>query len=85
VSALVVARQVHGDLKAKKRQLRKLSGKMFSVRRIEEAKNVLMRSRSISEAKAYDPIRTGNEQTGQHRRIAQTILNANAILSLGES
>ncbi|VTU41191.1 Aliphatic amidase regulator [Variovorax sp. PBS-H4] len=86
LSALVVARQVHGDLKAQKRQLRKLSGKVLGVRRIEEAKNVLMRSRSISEAKAYDLIR---EQAMSKRvsieEIAQTILNANEILSLGKT
>jgi AmiR/NasT family two-component response regulator len=86
LSALVVARQVHGDLKAQKRQLRKLSGKVLGVRRIEEAKNVLMRSRSISEAKAYDLLR---EQAMSKRvsieEIAQTILNANEILSLGKT
>ena len=54
--------------------------------RIEEAKNVLMRSRSISEAKAYDLLR---EQAMSKRvsieEIAQTIVNANEILSLGKT
>jgi AmiR/NasT family two-component response regulator len=57
LSGPVVARQVHGDPKMQKRQLRKLSGKVQGVRRIEEAKGVLMRTRGINEAKAYDPLR----------------------------
>jgi len=85
LSVLVVARQVHGELKAQKRQLRKLNGKVQGVRRIEEAKGILMRTRSISEAKAYDLLR---DQAMSKRvsveEIAQTIVNANEILSLGK-
>lgn len=86
LSVLVVARQLHGDLRAQKRQLRKLSGKVHGVRRIEEAKGILMRTRSISESKAYDLLR---DQAMSKRvsveEIAQTIVNANEILSLGKS
>lgn len=84
LSVLVVARQVHGDLKAQKRHLRKLIGKVQGVRRIEEAKAILMRTRGIGETKAYDLLR---DQAMSKRvsidEIAQTIVNANEILSLG--
>jgi AmiR/NasT family two-component response regulator len=86
LSMLVVARQVHGELKAQKRQLRKLSGKVLGVRRIEEAKNILIHTRGISEAKAYDLLR---DQAMSKRvsieEVAQTIVNANEVLSFGKS
>lgn len=86
LSVLVVARQVHADLKTQRRQLRKLSGKVQGVRRIEEAKGILMRTRGVSETKAYDLLR---DQAMSKRvsveEIAQTIVNANEILSLGRS
>ena len=86
LSMLVVARQVHGELKAQKRQLRKLSGKVLGVRRIEEAKNILIHTRGISEAKAYDLLR---DQAMSKRvsieEVAQTIVSANEVLSFGKS
>ena len=86
LSALVVARQVHSELRQHRRQLRKLEGKVQGVRKIEEAKNILMRTRTISETAAYDLIR---DQAMSKRvsveEIAQTIISANEILSLGKN
>ena len=57
LSSLVVARQIHDDLKAQAKRLQKLESKLLGARRIEEAKGILMRTRHISEAAAYDLIR----------------------------
>lgn len=85
LSALVVARQAHSELRQLRRQLRKLEGKVLGVRRIEEAKNILMRSRGIAETAAYDLIR---DQAMSKRvtteEVAQMIIQANEILSLGK-
>lgn len=85
LSALVVARQVHDELKAQVKRLHKLEAKLVGARRIEEAKGILMRTRKISEGAAYDLIR---EQAMSKRvtteDIAAAIINANEILSLGQ-
>ncbi len=84
-SALVVARHVHSELRLQKRQLRKLEGKFLGVRRIEEAKNILMRTKNISETKAYDLIRDkAMSKRVSTEEIATTIINASEILSLGD-
>lgn len=84
LSALVVARHVHTELRQCRKHLRKLEGKVLGVRRIEEAKNILMRTRNIGDTAAYDLIR---DQAMSKRvtteEIAQTIIHANEILSLG--
>jgi AmiR/NasT family two-component response regulator len=85
LSSLVVARQIHDDLKAQAKRLQKLESKLLGARRIEEAKGILMRTRQISEAAAYDLIR---EQAMSKRvtteDIAAAIVNANEVLSLGQ-
>jgi len=85
LSVLVVARQVHSDLKQQKRQLRKLGGKVLGVRRVEEAKNILMRSRGISETVAYNLLR---DQAMSKRlsveEVALAIVSANEIMSIGK-
>jgi AmiR/NasT family two-component response regulator len=85
LSSLVVARQIHDDLKAQAKRLQKLESKLLGARRIEEAKGILMRTRHISEAAAYDLIR---EQAMSKRvtteDIAAAIVNANEVLSLGQ-
>ncbi|MDF3838891.1 ANTAR domain-containing protein [Cupriavidus basilensis] len=85
LSALVVARQVHGEIKSHVRKVRKLEGKLLGVRRIAEAKGILMRTRQISDGAAYDLIR---DQAMSKRvtteEIAAAIINANEILSLGK-
>ena len=84
LSALVVARQVNDELKSLSRRVRKLEIKLLGARRISEAKNILMRTRQISETAAYDLIR---DQAMAKRvtteEIAIAIVNANEILSLG--
>ena len=84
LSALVVARQVNEEMGAQSRRLRKLEVKLLGARRISEAKNILMRTRQISETAAYDLIR---DQAMSKRvtteEIAAAIINANEILSLG--
>lgn len=85
LSALVVGRQLHTELRQQQKKLRKLEGKVMGVRRIEEAKNILARTRNISDTAAYDLIR---DQAMSKRvtteEIAQTIINAHEILSLGK-
>jgi AmiR/NasT family two-component response regulator len=85
LSSLVVARQVYDDIKSHARRLRKLEGKLLGVRRIAEAKSILMRTRNVTEDQAYDLIR---EQAMNKRvtteEIAGAIVNANEILSLGK-
>lgn len=84
LSALVVARYVHGDLKTQARRLRKLEAKILGVRQITDAKSILMRTRQITDGAAYDLIR---DQAMSKRvtteEIAAAIINANEILSLG--
>lgn len=85
LSALVLARQVHGELKERARKIRKLETKLLGVRRIADAKSILMRTHGISDGAAYDMIR---EQAMSKRvtteEIADAIINANEILSLGK-
>jgi AmiR/NasT family two-component response regulator len=84
LSTLVIARQTDIDDKSMARRLRKLEAKMLGMRRLSEAKEILMRTRNISETQAYDLIR---EQAMSKRvtteEIAASIVNANEILSLG--
>lgn len=84
LSALVVARCVHRDLKNQARRLRKLEAKVLGVRQIAEAKSILVRTRQITEDAAYDLIR---DQAMSKRvtteEIAAAIVNANEIMSIG--
>lgn len=86
LSALVVARRVHGDLKSLRRRSQKLEAKLLGVRQIAEAKGILVRTRQITDGAAYDLIR---DQAMSKRvtteEIAAAIINANEILSLGRS
>lgn len=83
LSALVVARQVDVEDKTLGKRVRKLEAKLLGFRRIAEAKDILMRTRNVTEARAYDLIR---EQAMSKRvtteEIAAAIVNANEILSL---
>ncbi|MDO8448564.1 MAG: ANTAR domain-containing protein [Rhodoferax sp.] len=84
LSALVVARGVHRDMKSQARRLRKLEAKVLGVRQIAEAKSILVRTRQITEDAAYDLIR---DQAMSKRvtteEIAAAIVNANEIMSIG--
>lgn len=84
LSTLVIARQTDIECKTMAKRVRKLEAKMIGIRRLAEAKEILMRTRSISETQAYDLIR---EQAMSKRvtteEIAASIVNANEILSIG--
>lgn len=84
LSALVVARCVHQDMKSQTRRLRKLEAKVLGVRQIAEAKSILVRTRQITEEAAYDLIR---DQAMSKRvtteEIAAAIVSANEIMSIG--
>ncbi len=85
LSALVLARQVHGELKERARKIRKLETKLLGARRIADAKSILMRTHGITDGAAYNLIR---DQAMSKRvtteEIADAIINANEILSLGK-
>ena len=84
LSALVVARCVHQDMKSQTRRLRKLEAKVLGVRQIAEAKSILVRTRQITEDAAYDLIR---DQAMSKRvtteEVAAAIVSANEIMSIG--
>jgi len=84
LSALVIARTVNDEIQGHARRIRKLESKLTGVRRIAEAKGILMRTRNVTEEQAYDLIR---DQAMSKRvtteDIAAAIINANDILSMG--
>jgi AmiR/NasT family two-component response regulator len=86
LSALVVARTMNNEIQCHARRVRKLEAKLLGARRIAEAKNILMRTRNVTEGGAYDLIR---DQAMSKRvtteEIAAAIINANEILSLGSN
>ena len=86
LSALVIARQTDADAKMLSRRARKLESKLLGLRRITEAKEILMRTRGINETEAYDLIR---EQAMSKRvtteDIASAIVHANDILAMGQA
>jgi AmiR/NasT family two-component response regulator len=84
LSALVVARQMHGELKDRSRKIRKLEAKLLGVRHIADAKNILMRTHGISDAAAYEVIRAqAMSKRTTTEDIAAAIVSASEVLSLG--
>lgn len=83
LSTLILARQLAGDLRLERKRVTKLESKLQSIRKITDAKSVLMNSRKISEEDAYAVIR---DQAMVKRvtieEIATAIVNANEILSM---
>lgn len=83
LSTLILARQLAGDLRLERKRVAKLESKLQSIRKITDAKSVLMNSRKISEEDAYAVIR---DQAMVKRvtieEIATAIVNANEILSM---
>ncbi|MBI3093624.1 MAG: ANTAR domain-containing protein [Rhodocyclales bacterium] len=83
LSTLILARQLAGDLRQERKRVAKLESKLQSIRKIADAKSVLMNSRKISEEDAYAVIR---DQAMVKRvtieEIATAIVNANEILSM---
>lgn len=84
LSVLVVARGLHAELKTLRRHAQKLEAKLLGVRQIADAKDVLARTRQITERAAYELIR---DQAMSKRvtteEIAAAIISANEILSIG--
>lgn len=82
LSTLVLARESTVTAKTAAKRIRKLEAKILGIRRINDAKEILMRTRNISESQAYDLIR---EQAMNKRvsteEIASAIINANEIFS----
>ncbi len=83
LSSLILARRLSGEIGRQKKRIAKLESKLLSVRKISEAKTILMNTRKLSEQDAYSVIR---EQAMSKRAsiedIATAIINANEILSL---
>lgn len=83
LSTLILARQLARDLRLQRKRVAKLESKLGSIRKIADAKNVLMTSRKLSEEDAYAVIR---DQAMVKRvtveEIATAIVNANEILSM---
>lgn len=85
LSALVVAREAHKESRSLARKLRKVEAKLVGVRRIAEAKAILMRTHNVSEGQAYDLIRDqAMSKRTSTEEIAAAIINASEILSLGK-
>jgi AmiR/NasT family two-component response regulator len=84
LSALVLARQISGDLKKLKKRVARLEDKVGGARKIAEAQEILVRQRGISKLEAYKAIR---EQAMGKRvpveEIASAIITADEILSPG--
>lgn len=83
LSALVVARETHKETHALARRLLKTEAKLLGVRRLTEAKAILMKMHDVSERQAYDLIREqamGKRTTIEE--IATAIVNANGVLSV---
>lgn len=84
LSALVVAREVHKEARQLRKQIRKAEVKLLGVRRIADAKSILMRTRGVTEGEAYDLIRAqAMSKRTTTEEIATAIITANEILSSG--
>lgn len=84
LSAMVLARQISGDLKRLKKRVNRLEEKVDGARKIAEAQEILARQRGLSKPEAYKAIR---EQAMGKRvsveEIASAIIMADEMLSPG--
>ena len=82
LSSMLMARRYHSDQLRFEKDMEKLRHKLDNVQKVNDAKFILMRHRSITEREAYDLIR---KQAMSRRttttEIAQSIINAESILS----
>jgi len=82
LSSLVMAKQMHTELRELRRRAVRLEEKLLSANQISEAKAILVRTRNISDTDAYRVIR---EQAMSKRvateEIARAIIHADGILS----
>lgn len=82
LSTLVLARQHNEEIQDYLKRIRKLECKLLGQRKIEEAKAVLMKTRTISEHDAFNLIRKqAMEKRVTNEEISIAIINANEILS----
>jgi AmiR/NasT family two-component response regulator len=75
LSTLILARQLASDLRLQRKRVAKLESKLQSIRKITDAKGVLMNSRKISEEDAYAVIR-------DQAHTASSSLTPSAAMSL---
>ncbi|CAB3796430.1 ANTAR domain-containing response regulator [Pararobbsia alpina] len=84
LSAMVLARQISGDLKRLKKRVNRLEERVEGARKIAEAQEILGRQRGLSRLDAYKAIR---EQAMGKRvsveEIASAIIMADQVLSRG--
>jgi AmiR/NasT family two-component response regulator len=84
LSALVLARQISGDLKKLNKRIARLEERVYGARKIAEAQEILMRQHGISKPEAYKAIR--DQAMGKRvsvEEIASAIVAADEILSIG--
>jgi AmiR/NasT family two-component response regulator len=85
LSSLILARQLTAQLRQQRRRIEKLESKLAFMRKISEAKTIVMHTKGISEDEAYAVMR---EQAMSKRvpieEIATAIMNANEILAMGK-
>jgi AmiR/NasT family two-component response regulator len=82
LSTLVVARELSVRMKEQQKRLRKIEEKLLGVRRIADAKSILMRMHAISDADAYKLMRgQAMSKRTTVEDIAAAIISADGILS----
>ncbi|MBA3902216.1 MAG: hypothetical protein C0522_00845 [Rhodocyclaceae bacterium] len=85
LSSLILARQLTAQLRQQRWRIEKLESKLAFMRKISEAKTIVMHTKGISEDEAYAVMR---EQAMSKRvpieEIATAIMNANEILAMGK-
>ena len=86
LATLVVARQIHLNLRTLTKQNQRLEIKLAGLRQVEEAKSILVKTKQISEDVAYQVMR---DQAMAKRvtveQIASAIIDAEGILSFNKS
>lgn len=86
LSTLVLARHHNEEIQTHIKRIKKLEIKLLGQRKIEEAKAILMKTRSISEHEAFSLIRKqAMEKRTTTEEISVAIVNASEILSFKSS
>jgi len=82
LSSLALAKQLHDELRERRKRAERLEQKLLSANQISQAKTILMRTRNVGDTEAYRIIR---EQAMSKRvateEIARAIIHADGILS----
>ncbi len=86
LSTLVLARRNHKESRQQQQRIAKLQTKLLGQRRVAEAKAILMQTHGIGEDQAYEMMRTqAMGRRSSVEDIAQAIVHASEILSLGQT